>query len=90
MPAKRKQLDPPRSDRDGVPDQRSYDSLFRSVKGIAESFHALNRQAVREYMPVVEGILRSHSRDPEHIEHTLDGLLDFCGYEPALVLFKKL
>ncbi len=90
MPAKRKELHPPRSDRDGAPDERSYDSLFRSVKGIAESFQALNRQAVREYTPVVEAILRSRSRDTEHIEHTLDGLLDFCGCDPGLVLFKKL
>ncbi|MEI6279430.1 MAG: hypothetical protein WCQ16_08620 [Verrucomicrobiae bacterium] len=57
---------------------------------IAGSLHALNRQAVREYTPIVEGILRSHSRDADHIEHTLDGLVSFCGYAPALVLYKKL
>jgi len=67
-----------------------YDSLFESVKGIVEQIQLLNQQAVREYTPIVEGILRSQSRDVHHIEHTLDGLLDFCGYEPALVLYKKL
>jgi hypothetical protein len=67
-----------------------YDTMFQSIREIAESLQSLNQQAVREYTPVVESILRSQSRDTSHIEHTLDGLLSFCGYEPALVLFKKL
>ena len=67
-----------------------YEAMFRSIGAIAESLQSLNRRATREYMPVVEGILRSRSRDTRHIEHTLDGLLDFCGYEPALVLYKRL
>jgi hypothetical protein len=66
------------------------DSHFQSICDIAKSIQGLNQQAVREYTPVVESILHSHSRDVSHIEHTLDGLLSFCGYEPALVLYKKL
>jgi hypothetical protein len=66
------------------------DSLFQSIKPLVESLQALNQQAVTEYAPIVENILRSRSRDTQHIEHTLDGLLGFCGSEPALVLFKKL
>lgn len=68
----------------------SFDTLVDSISGIADSLQALNRQAVREYTPIVEDILRSRSRDASHIEHTLDGLLSFCGYAPALVLYKKL
>ena len=68
----------------------NYDSHLQSICGIAKSIQALNRQAVREYTPVVESILHSRSRDISHIEHTLDGLLSFCGYEPVLVLYKKL
>jgi hypothetical protein len=67
-----------------------YEDLLECLKGFAESLQSLNKQAVREYTPIVESILRSRSRDIGHIEHTLDGLLGFCGYEPALVLFKKL
>jgi hypothetical protein len=67
-----------------------YEDLLQSLRGFAESLQALNQQAVREYTPIVDGILRSRSRDTRHIEHTLSGLLDFCGYEPALVLYKKL
>jgi hypothetical protein len=67
-----------------------YDDLLQDLKGMAEGLQSLNRQAVREYTPLVEGILRSQSRDTRRIEHTLDGLLSFCAYEPALALFKKL
>ena len=67
-----------------------YASMLESIRGIAEGLQALNRQAVREYAPIVEGILLSGSRDANHIDRTLDGLLGFCGYEPALVLYKRL
>ena len=67
-----------------------YDSLYESIKGLVENLQSLNQQGVRQYTPIVEEILRSESRDIRRIEHTLDGLLDFCGYEPALVLYKKL
>lgn len=60
------------------------------IRGLAEALTALNQQAVLEYTPVIESILRARSRDADHIEHTLDGLLSFCGYAPALVLYKKL
>jgi len=61
-----------------------------TIAELAESIHTINQRAVREYTPLVEGILRSHSQDKSHIEHTLDGLLDFCGYEPALQLYRRL
>jgi len=67
-----------------------YANMFESIRGLASSLHAINQKAVREYTPVVEAILRSPIPDTRHIECTLDGLLDFCGYEPALRLYKKL
>ena len=68
----------------------SYSALLESISGLAQTLDGLNRQAVREYTPIVNAILHSRSRDTRHIEHTLDGLLDFCGYQPALLLYKKL
>lgn len=68
----------------------SYAGTLTSIKGLAENLQALNQAAAREYTPIVEAILLSNSRDDRHIEHTLDGLLSFCGYEPALQLYKKL
>ena len=66
------------------------DSLLSSVRGIAASLQALHQQAMRQYTPVVESIMRLNSRDTRHIQHTLDGLLDFCGYAPALLLYRRL
>ena len=67
-----------------------YGDLFQSIKVIAEQLQSLNQRAVLEYEPVVAAILRSQSRDTHQIEHTLDGMLDFCCYEPMLMLYKKL
>jgi hypothetical protein len=58
--------------------------------GLAQRIQALNRQAVREYTPVVEQILGSGCREVRPIEHTLDGLLDFCGNTRVLALYKRL
>ena len=57
--------------------------LIKSVSGLA-------RQAVAAYAPVVSSIVRDQSQDIRHIEHTLDGLLDFCVDPEALLLYKKL
>ena len=59
-------------------------------KALPKASKHWNQRAVREYTPVVESILRSGSRDTRHIEHMLDGMLDFCGHEPMLILYKKL
>ena len=64
--------------------------MIESIAGLAASIHSINQQAVREYTPLVEVILRTRSHDKCHIEHTLDGLLDFCGYEPAMQLYRRL
>ena len=70
--------------------QQEHAALLESFRGLAERLQALNRRAVTEYTPVVEAILRSGDRDIRHIEHTLDGLLDFCGHDPALQLYRRL
>jgi hypothetical protein len=67
-----------------------FDDLVESIKAFAVGFESPNQQAVLEYTPVVEGILRCRSRDTQHIEHTLDGLLDFCSDPEILYLYKKL
>jgi hypothetical protein len=74
----------------GASAMNDYANLLESIRGLASSFHAINQKAVREYTPVVEAILRSPIPDTCHIERTLDGLLGFCGCEPALRLYKKL
>lgn len=64
--------------------------MIESIADLAAGIRSVNQQAVREYTPLVEAILRSRSHDKRHIEHALDGLLDFCGNEPALQLYRRL
>lgn len=66
------------------------DDAMQAIRTLAGSMQNLQRQAAQQYQPVVDDILRTRSRDTRHIEHTLDGLLDFCGHEPALQLYKQL
>ena len=68
----------------------SSDATGQAILALARSMGELQQKAVREYRSVVDDILRTGSQDVRHIEHTLDGLLDFCGYEPVLQLYKKL
>ena len=63
---------------------------MQAIRILAASMRDLQRQAAQQYLPLVDDILRTRSRDTQHIEHTLGGLLDFCGYEPVLRMYKKL
>ena len=66
------------------------DDGTQAIRTLAGSMRNLQQQAAQQYLPVVDDILRTRSRDTQHIAHTLDGLLDFCGHEPVLQLYKKL
>jgi len=66
------------------------DDDMQALHALAGSMRDLQRQAAQAYLPIVDDILRTRSRDTQRIEHTLDGLLDFCGHEPVLQLYKKL
>ena len=63
---------------------------IQPILKLAESLRDIQRQAAQQYQPVVDDILHTRSRDTEHIEHTLDRLLDFCGDETVLQMYKKL
>lgn len=62
---------------------------MQAIRKLVASLQALQRQAAPQYQPVVDDILRTRSRDTQHIEHTLDRLLDFCGDESVLQMYKK-
>ena len=68
----------------------SDDDAMQAIRALAGSMRELQQQAAQQYKPVVDGILLTRSRDIRHIEHTLDCLLDFCGHEPVLEMYKKL
>ena len=71
-------------------DEARYEALLASVTPLAELLTEMNQQGTQAYAPIVEDLLRSRSRDIAEIERTLDGLLDFCAYDPALALYKRL
>jgi hypothetical protein len=66
------------------------DDLVTAIVELASKGNQLARHAEQLYTVEVEAILRERCRDPQRIEHTLDGILDFC-FDPALLgLYKKL
>ena len=50
----------------------------------------LTEQALSEYAVLVNQIILSETKDHKVIEHTLDGLLDFCFDDNLLILYNKL
>lgn len=66
------------------------DDAIQAIRTLAFSMRDLEQRAAQELAPVVDDILRANSQDVRHIEHTLDRLLDFCGYGPVLEMYKRL
>ena len=66
------------------------DRLFGKSKSIILSIQELCWRAVKEYTPEVNAVIIEKIIDYVHIEHLLDGMLDFCFNEDMLNLFKKL
>ena len=62
----------------------------QAILDLADSMRELEQRAALQYRPVVVDILRTGSRDAQHIEHTLDSLLDFCGHEPVVLMYRQL
>lgn len=68
----------------------TYDATSKAIISLARGLRDLQQHAAQQYKPAVDGILLTRSRDIQHIEHTLDRLLDFCGHEPVLRMYKNL
>ena len=66
------------------------DTDFEPFMKLAEQLSGLHDQALREYKPLVDGIIQSKSRDVRMIEQTLDGLLGFCCDDRALEVYRRL
>jgi hypothetical protein len=66
------------------------DDLVKSIGELAKARNQLARRAEQQYSLEVKAILKAQNRDPQRIEHLLDGLLDFCFDSEVLHLYKKL
>lgn len=64
--------------------------FIKPIVDLAKEIDSLNRRALKEYEPIVDNIVKSNCQDSNEIEYVLDRLIDFCGYKPALNLYKKL
>ncbi|MEI7501366.1 MAG: hypothetical protein WCK84_13080 [Bacteroidota bacterium] len=64
--------------------------MIEEIKDMIAVQQNLSRQALSEYSVLVENIIVSKTIDQNRIEHTLDGILDFCFEDQMLLLFKKL
>ena len=60
------------------------------LEALVGQLQRLQLQAAQQYQPAVDALLRDASRDVHQIEHTLDGLLDFCGHAPVLAMYRRL
>ena len=69
---------------------QNFEELTDSLKGLAENLRGLQELGVAQYTPVVDHIIATRSRDAHHIEHALDGILDFACHPNGLALFKSL
>jgi len=64
--------------------------MIEEIKDLIVVQQKLARQALSEYSVLVENIIIAKTTDQNRIEHTLDGILDFCFDADMLLLFKKL
>ena len=67
-----------------------FDAIAGGLDAFVGQLQQLQLQAAQQYQPVVDALVRTGSRDVQQIEHTLDGLLDFCGHAPVLEMYKRL
>ena len=65
-------------------------AIASGLDALVGQLQRLQLQAAQQYQPVVEALLCTGSRDVQQIEHTLDGLLDFCGHAPVLAMYRRL
>ena len=67
-----------------------FDAIAGGLEAFVQQGQQLQLRAEQQYKPVVDALVRTGSQDAQQIEHTLDGLLDFCGHAPVLVLYRRL
>jgi hypothetical protein len=63
---------------------------FSDINAIVGQFSNLANEALRVYKPIVNEIIEKQSQDENHIQRTLDYLLDFCFDEKLLTLYRRL
>ena len=63
------------------------DNVIDTIKEMASQFKKINEIAYNQYKPIVSDLC-SRVAPLDEVEYTLDRMLDFCGDEAFLGLFK--
>lgn len=66
------------------------DQPSQVILDLVQGVRDLGQHAAQQCQPLVDDILRTGNRDAQTIERTLDGMLDFCGHEPVLQMYRQL
>jgi len=64
--------------------------MIDDLQPLIKQLQALHQQAYRQYLPQVDALIQINTKDDNTIQTLLDKLLDFCGEEQMVLLFKKL
>lgn len=62
----------------------------QKIRNLAKDICKLSVQAVTLYSIETKAIIDSGCRDKNHIEYTLDGMLDFCFDKDILEIYRRL
>ncbi|MFV8328466.1 hypothetical protein [Flavobacterium sp. ZS1P14] len=71
-------------------DNENLDNLIDQLKPLIAQIQQLQEQAYSICKPQVDDLIKTQTKDKNTIERLLDYLLDHCGNEKVLTLFKKL
>jgi hypothetical protein len=69
---------------------QDYDTTLNELKKMAQSLVLLNEQAYHVYLPLVDAIIQSNSKDENEIGNLLDRILDIACMDKGFLLYKKL
>ena len=61
----------------------------QAILDLVHSMRDIEQRAEQQYRSLVDDILQTGGH-AQHIEHTRDGLLDFCGYAPVVLMYRQL
>ncbi len=61
----------------------------KGIQSLIKTINELHRMAFEIYKPIAEDLCSKIALSDE-VEHTLDCMLDFCGDDAILTLFKKI
>lgn len=69
---------------------KDYMEFLEGIKGFAQQLQALQKQALNEFMPLVENIIENRISNVKQIEGVLDRLMEVAADGEGLDLYRRL